>query len=74
MADSIQRIISSSIPLDRAGQFGKERGRNVADGQKRRQDADEEHRVPEGQQATPANDDAKPVQSNIKGKNLNIKA
>ena len=74
MADSIQRIISSSIPLDRAGQFGKERGRNVADGQKRRQDADEEQRVPEGQQATPANDDAKPVQSNIKGKNLNIKA
>jgi len=74
MADSIQRIISSSIPLDRAGQFGKERGRNVADGQKRRQDADEEQRVPEGQQATPANDDAEPVQSNIKGKNLNIKA
>jgi hypothetical protein len=39
MADSIQRIIPSSIPLDRAGQFGKERRRNVADGQKRRQDA-----------------------------------
>ena len=74
MADSIQRIIPSSIPLDRAGQFDKERRRNVADGQKRRQDADEEQRVPEGQQTTPANDDAAPVQSNIKGKNLNIKA
>jgi hypothetical protein len=74
MADSIQRIIPSSILLDRAGQFGKEQRRNVADGQQRRQDPDEEQRVPEGQQATPANDDAAPVQSNIKGKNLNIKA
>jgi hypothetical protein len=74
MADSIQRIISSSLPLDRVGQSGRERRRNSSDDQRPRQDYDEENRVPEGQSATPANDDAEPGQSNIKGKNLNIKA
>ena len=74
MADSINRIVPSSVGLDRTGHLGSETRRNSADDRLRRQDREEEDPAREAKQETPINNDAEPGHQKIKGKHLDINA